>query len=90
MRDDASYRPAPIFDNGKSLLCGNDSVREQLPISENVKRVVARPFGGTHEKIFQYFGKGFDLDVHKAIQWLQQQEKTFQREVLLYQLGRIG
>lgn len=86
MREDGCYRTAPIFDNGKSLLNGNFSIKSNLPISENVKRVVARPFGGTHKKIFEFFGKGFDLDISNAIEWVRSQRGSYTKDVLLYQL----
>jgi len=30
-----------------------------LPMEENVKRVIARPFSGSHDRIYEYFGKGY-------------------------------
>ena len=82
------YRDAPLFDNGLSLLNGNDSVNKNLSIEENVKRVVAKPFSGSHEKMFEYIGKGFTLDVAQACEWLSEQKESFYRDVLLYQLER--
>ena len=80
--------PAPIFDNGISLLTANQSVNWYFPIEENVKRVVARPFSGSHEKMFQYFGTGFHLDMDSARKWLEKEEISKEREVLLFQLER--
>ena len=53
---------APIFDNGVSLLTANQSVNWNFAMEENVRRVIARPFSGSHEKMYEYFGKGFSLD----------------------------
>lgn len=90
MNGDDSYAPAPIFDNGKSLLNCNPSVNRNLPIAENIGRVVARPFSGSHREMFGYFGKGFDLDFGRALQWLKTEPDSFYKEVLVYRLNEIG
>lgn len=90
MNEDGEYRTAPIFDNGKSLLNGNFSVKSNLPISENVKRVIARPFGGTHKKQYELFGKGFDLNIDNAIKWVKSQSDSNTKDILLYQLAVFG
>lgn len=90
MNEDGSYAPAPIFDNGKSLLNCNPSVNRDLPIAENIKRVVARPFSGSHREMFEYFGKGFDIDVVKAFQWLKTEPDSFYKQVLVCRLNQIG
>lgn len=87
--DEQNYRPAPIFDNGKSLLNCNTSINRDLPIEENVKRVVARPFSGSHKAMFEYFGEGFKLDFAKAIDWLQKEEDCYYKQVLMYQLDNL-
>lgn len=89
MSMDGKYRPAPIFDNGKSLLNANPSMKYKLPIAENVKRVVARPFSGSHKRTFEYFGKGFNLDIEATLAWLETQENSFYKQVLKYQLKNI-
>ena len=66
MKDDA-FCPAPIFDNGISLLTANKSVNRKIPLEENVKRVAARPFSGSHEKMVRYLGAGFTLDWSSAL-----------------------
>lgn len=86
MKADGSYRTAPIFDNGKSLLNGNYSVKRNMPIAENVKRVISRPFGGTHIKVMKYLGKGFDIDFDSAVEWLEKQADSYSKEVLKYQI----
>lgn len=82
------FTTAPIFDNGISLLTANQSVNWHFPMDENVKRVVARPFCGSHEKMFQYFGVGFHLDFSAVWKWLEREEISREKEVLLYQLQR--
>lgn len=88
--DGNSFKPSPIFDNGLSLLTGNQSVNWNFPVSENVKRVIARPFSGSHEKMVEYFGKGLEVDVKKALEWLDTQEWSRERNVLEYQIKRYS
>lgn len=57
-------------------------------IEENVKRVIARPFSGAHEKMYQYLGKGFRLDCQKVYKWLDTEPQSREKEVLEYQLRR--
>lgn len=87
--DEQTYHTAPIFDNGKSLLNCNPSINRYLPIKENVKRVVARPFSGSHKAMFEHFGQGFKLNFTKAIDWLQNEEDCYYKQVLLYQLNEL-
>lgn len=86
MNADGSYKPAPIFDNGKSLLNCNPSINRDLPMEENVKRVVARPFSGSHKAMYEYFGKGFDIDNEKALKWLETEPNSFYKKVMVYRL----
>ena len=83
---DSSFEPAPLFDNGISLLTANLSVSTKLTIEDNVKRVVARPFSGSFKKMKEYFGVGFDLNVNGALEWLSKEPSSFERDVLIYQL----
>lgn len=85
--EDGTYRAAPIFDNGKSLLVGNLSVNRRLPVEENVKRVVARPFSGSHRKNQELFGVGFTLDEDHALRWLKEQKDSYEKDVLYYMLN---
>ena len=88
MNADGSYQPAPIFDNGKSLLNCNPSINRSLPMEENVKRVVARPFSGSHKATYDYFGKGFDLDINGASQWLETEPDSWYKSVLVFRLNQ--
>lgn len=83
---DGSYREAPIFDNGKSLLVGNPSVNRHLSLEENVKRTIARPFSGSFEKNMELFGTGFQLDIDACISQISQYRDCGEKEVLLFQL----
>ena len=82
------FETAPIFDQGVSLLTCNMSVNRRLPLEENVKRVIARPFSGSHEKMRKYFGDGFQLDVKAALGWLEREPDSWEKRVLGYQLQR--
>lgn len=89
MDGNEKYRVAPIFDNGKSLLNCNLSINRELPMEENVKRVVARPFSGSHKTMFDYFGKGFELDFKSALSWLESEPESFYKNVLIYRLNQL-
>ncbi len=82
------YITAPIFDNGKSLLNGNRSIRKNLSIEENIKRVIARPFSGSHKRMAEYFGRGFKLDIESALEWLREEPHSLYKQVLMYQLEK--
>lgn len=82
------YITAPVFDNGKSLLNGNRSIRKSLTIEENVQRVTARPFSGSHKRMVDYFGRGFTLDVDSALNWLIEEPDSLYKQVLMYQLEK--
>ena len=87
---DNSFEPAPLFDNGISLLTANLSVSAKASIEDNVKRVVARPFSGSFKNMREYFGDGFSLDVEGALDWLSNESPSFERDVLIYQLKQVG
>lgn len=89
MSKDGAYRPAPIFDNGKSLLNANPSINYKLSIAENVHRVTVRPFSGSHKRMLDYFGQGFKLDKDSATEWLKTENDSFYKDVLLYQLENV-
>ncbi len=85
-----TFVSAPIFDNGMSLLTANQSVNWHFSMEENVRRVVARPFCGSHEKMFQYFGTGFYVDFPGVQQWLEKEEDTREKQIMLHQLKRYS
>lgn len=84
------FYPAPIFDNGVSLLTANQSVNWNFSIEENVKRVIARPFCGSYEKMVKYLGSGFSIDVKSALSWLETEPDSIERNVLRYQINRYN
>ena len=50
-----SYRPAPIFDNGKSFFCGNKRYQPHNSFAENLKTVHFKPFTATIEMMIHRF-----------------------------------
>ncbi|MBR4514537.1 MAG: hypothetical protein IKO61_06590 [Lachnospiraceae bacterium] len=86
---DSGFRAAPIFDNGKSLLTANPSFNKILPLSENVKRVIARPFSGSFQQMYDYFGAGFKIDVSRALSWLENEPESREKSILMYQLKTL-
>ncbi len=91
IESEGEYRVAPIFDNGRSLLTANQSARWGVyEISENVKRVIARPFSGSFKMMYDYFGKGFELDTTEALKWLRSEPESRERDILIYQVENNG
>lgn len=86
--DDEGFKSAPIFDNGKSLLTANPAYNKHLSIAENTRRVTAKPFSGSHEAMFEYFGEGFKLDFESALLWLYTEPESIERDILIYQIKR--
>lgn len=79
---------APIFDNGLSLLNGNQSVNRHLSIDENVKRVITKPFAGSPERQYKLFSQGFSLDYNSLESALGEYPDSFYKSILLHQLER--
>ena len=84
--DDDRFYPAPIFDNGFSLLTANQSINRKAPINENVRRVVARPFSGSFEKTYEYFGSGFVFDKSAVLKWLHTEPPSMERDVFIHRI----
>ncbi|MCQ2550381.1 MAG: hypothetical protein MJ134_10130 [Lachnospiraceae bacterium] len=86
--DGKKFIPAPIFDQGVALLTANQSVNWKFGIEENVKRVIARPFSGSHQKMYEFFGTGFRLDTEKVLRWIQKEDDSVEKKILEYQIHR--
>lgn len=67
------FRPAPIFDNGKSLFVGNKRYNPKLSMSENKKKAFAKAFSGSFVLNNSYLKKyrSFDFDYDKIKLFLQ-------------------
>lgn len=86
--DEDHFEVSPIFDKGISLLTANQSVNWNFSMEENVRRVTARPFSGSHEKMYEYFGRSFVLDIKKVLDWLDEEPDTKEKSVLAYQIQK--
>lgn len=75
--------------NGVSLLTANQSVNWHFPVEDNVKRVIARPFSGSHEHMAAYLGIGFKLDCNAALEWLKRERASREKDVLAYQIKQF-
>ena len=54
-----------------------------------MKRVTVLQFSGSHKRMFEYFGKGFNLDKESAVVWIKSEEDSLYKDVLLYQLDNL-
>ena len=68
-------------------MTANERVNWNFTVAENVKRVIARPFCGSHEKMVAYLGKGFSLDTNSALDWLDTEPDSKEKEILQYQVN---
>ena len=78
-----------LDNHGVSLLTANQSINKSLTISENVERVIARPFSGSFEKTKEYFGPGITFDKEGILKWLADEPESFEKRVLAHQLASI-
>lgn len=88
--NDSGYRVAPIFDNGKSLLVGNVSCTRFDSLEVKIKKVVARPFSGSHEWQYNYFKRYTDISFDKEviIREISLLPEADEKEVALYQVTK--
>lgn len=84
--DRGNYIEAPIFDNGLSLLNGNISVKSNLSIEENIKRVVSRPFSGSPKVQYDLFRGNFKVDYLGLLNELSMEKESFTLDVLRHNL----
>lgn len=89
---DSGYRVAPVFDNGKSLLVGNISCTRFDTLEEKVKKVVARPFSGSHKWQYDYFKNYTDIVFNKEniMQDLAKLPESSEKDVALLQVEFIN
>ena len=74
--DGTNYRPAPIFDNGKSLFIGNDHYDPDRPIATNKRSAFAKAFSGSFEQNRRYLSNHatFKPDLEAITQYLKTQD----------------
>lgn len=82
-----SCRPAPVFDNGNSLLSDWDRFDAET-IEENLERVVGQPFAANLEVQAQASGFNLKLDYKKLAEMLSGQPESRGVLVLKHQLKR--
>jgi len=85
------YRIAPIFDNGKALLVGNYSVNDRMSVQEKVRRVIAKPFSGSHMKNYELFSDKCSIRINKdkLLEELKECEASLQKDILLYNIENL-
>lgn len=86
--DGNDFRPAPIFDNGKSFFCGNKQYDDKKSVQENIKYVKSRPFTATNELAQQHFPVDVTIDMNKLQEFLTSQPDNIQKKVVSYTLQK--
>ncbi|MCQ2536249.1 MAG: hypothetical protein MJ110_04680, partial [Lachnospiraceae bacterium] len=86
-----SYKTAPIFDNGKSLLVGCEYNPQLDGIAEEVKKVYSKTFSvdfGCNSRYLKKY-RTMQLDFEMLNDRLNDYPDTIQKKVLMYQLDKI-
>lgn len=60
----------------------------KFPLEDNVKRVIARPFSGSHEKMVDYLGTGFTVQIKEVLKWIETEPQSMEKKVLKYQIEK--
>ena len=86
-----SYRTAPIFDNGKSLLVGCEYNPELNSIADSVKQVYSKTFSADFGFNSRYLKKyrTMQLDFEMLYSRLKDYPDSIQKKALMYQLNKI-
>ncbi len=91
IRGHDSYRLAPIFDNGFSLLCDYSrypGFLEPHEWQEEIPRISALPLSGSFEQQVLSVGIGLQINYDRLLRQLENEPQTRAKQVLLYQLER--
>ena len=72
--DGKRFRPAPIFDNGKSLFVGNKRYSQEKAMTENKKKAFAKAFSGSFDLNDSYLRKyrSFEFDYDRIESFLRE------------------
>lgn len=81
------YRPAPVFDNGNSLLSDVNQFDEET-LQENIEKVYGKPFSSNLEMQAYHAGYGLKLDYSRLERMLDSYQQCQAVEVLRMQLER--
>lgn len=82
------YRPAPVFDNGNSLLSDNGRYDENVSLEANIEKAVGQPFCASLERQAMELDFGLKLNYRKLMEQLQCEPDSRALEVLHMQLRK--
>ena len=83
-----TYKTAPIFDNGFSMLVGNEPYKQIGSIADRLKSVPGKPFVGNLEVQARYFEAPFKIDYEKFDLLIAEKENSLQKDVIKYQVEK--
>ena len=83
-----SYRLAPVFDNGSSLLSNFTEFPLDVSIDDNIEKAIGKPFSANLEYQAHCFGYGLKIDYSKLEAVLENENENRCLEVLRKQLRR--
>ncbi len=86
--DGMDFRPAPIFDNGKSFFCGNKHYDETKDLKDNLRYVRSRPFVTTNALAQMRFPIDVTIDNDKLQAFLNSQADNIQKRVVSYTMKK--
>lgn len=86
-RKENIYRPAPIFDNGNSLLSDFERFDKE-PLIENIDKVIGQPFSANLENQASVCGINLKINYRKLGELLKNEQESRGLSVLKYQLKR--
>lgn len=82
------YRPAPVFDNGNSLLSDNGRYDENVSPETNIEKTVGQPFCASLERQAMELDFGLKLNYRKLIEQLEHEPDSRALDVLHIQLQK--
>ena len=90
--DGKDFRTAPIFDNGKSLLVGQDKKFENLSIPERIKNSYAKAFSPDYELNFKYLRdySTLKVDLEKFNRFINNEPDNIHISALKYLFDKYG
>lgn len=86
--DDNSYRLAPVFDNGNSMLSNFTEFPFDVSVKENIENVIGKPFAANLEYQAHCFGYGLKINYEKLDKLLSEEKDSRCLEVLRKQLNK--
>lgn len=80
--DGSNFRPAPIFDNGKSFFVGNGKYDLEKSVRENIRIVKFRPFTASIEMMQRRFPVSVNVDEEKLRKLVEKETDGIHKEVI--------